>query len=304
MNERTKKAQKITFIGFVANALLTTAKFIAGFLGNSAAMIADAVHSLSDFITDVIVILFIRVSGKDSDEEHPYGHGKFETFATLLISVLLLAVAIGMMWSGITEIKQAFEGQPPMKPGWIALIAALVSILVKESLYIYTIRVGKEINSSSVIANAWHHRSDALSSIGTLLGITGAILLGGKWSILDPLAAVIVSLFIIKVAIQLGLPSVNELLEKALPKEIEKDILDLIYQSPEIKSSHRLRTRKIGSVYAIDIHIKLDPSISFVASHDVATAIEKRLRSKYGSTTLTNIHTEPFYPSQINKEEK
>lgn len=304
MNERTKKAERITVIGFIINAALTAAKFFAGIFGNSAAMVADAVHSLSDFISDFIVILFIRFSGKDSDDEHPYGHGKFETFATLLISGVLFLVGLGMMWNGIHQIKLASEGTPPLTPGWIALIAALISILTKEILYRYTVKVGKNINNTAVIANAWHHRSDALSSIGTLIGISGAIILGGDWAVLDPIAAVIVSVLILRVAVQLGLPSVNELLEKALPKDVEKEILDLIYLSPEIKDTHRLRTRKIGNIYAIDIHIKLDPSITFVASHDVATEVENRLRCKYGKKTLINIHTEPYDPSKNKKAKK
>ncbi len=250
------------------------------------------------------MFFFIRFSGKDCDEEHPYGHGKFETFASLIISTILFAGGLGLRGNGIEKIKLASEGTPPLTPGWIALIAALISILTKEILYRYTVKVGKEINNAAVIANAWHHRSDALSSIGTLIGISGAIILGGKWAVLDPIAAVIVSVFILRVAVQLGLPSVNELLEKALPKDVEKEILDLIYQSPEIKDTHRLRTRKIGNIYAIDIHIKLDPSITFVASHDVATEVENRLRCKYGKKTLINIHTEPYDPSKNKKAKK
>ena len=304
MNERTKKAERVTVIGFIINAALTAAKFFAGIFGNSAAMVADAVHSLSDFITDLIVLFFIRFSGKDCDEEHPYGHGKFETFATLLISGVLFLVGLGMMWNGCEKIKLAYEGTPPSTPGIIALIVAIFSIVSKEILYQYTVKVGKEINNAAVIANAWHHRSDALSSIGTLIGISGAIILGGDWAVLDPIAAVIVSVLILRVAVQLGLPSVNELLEKALPKDVEQEILDLIYLSPEIKDTHRLRTRKIGNIYAIDIHIKLDPSISFVASHDVATEVENRLRCKYGKKTLINIHTEPYDPSKNKKGKK
>lgn len=302
MKNRTKKAQRITIIGFACNLILTASKLAAGILGNSAAMIADAIHSLSDFATDLIVIVFIGISGKESDEDHPYGHGKFETFATLLISVFLFIVALGMMWNGIQLIKRVFQGASISEPTWIALFAAVVSILIKEILYIYTIRVGNEIKSNAIIANAWHHRSDAFSSLGAFLGIAGAILLGGKWAVLDPIAAVLVSFFILKVAFQLGLPSVNELLEKALPKEIEEEIIVLIYASPEVKGLDHLRTRKIGSIYAIDVHIKLDPKISFVHSHDVATAIEQRLRSKYGKATLTSIHTEPYFSSPITKE--
>ncbi len=294
MKNRIEQAEHITWIGFFSNLLLTGGKFFAGILGNSAAMIADAIHSLSDFITDIVVLIFVGISGRDSDENHHYGHGKFETFATLIISFVLLLVAIGICWSGIEKILNVFKGIPLGQPSMIALIAAVISIMVKEALYRYTVKVGNAIHSQAVVANAWHHRSDAFSSIGTLLGIGGAILLGGKWVVLDPIAAVIVSFFIGKVAIEIGFPSVMELLEAALPPAVEKEILSIIYLSPEVKGSHRLRTRKIGNIYAIEIHVLLERDISFVASHDVASAIETRLREKYGKETIISIHTEPL----------
>ena len=300
MQDRIQQAKRITWIGFYANFALTAGKLFAGIVGNSAAMVADAVHSLSDFLTDIVVIVFVGLSGKDSDEEHPYGHGKFETFATLIISFMLLLVAMGICWSGIEKILGVLKGGPLEKPSIIALSAAIISIIVKEALYRYTVKVGKTIDSQAVIANAWHHRSDALSSIGTLLGISGAIIIGGKWVVLDSIAAVIVSFFIGKVAISIGLPSIKELLEVALPAAVEKEILEIIHESPEVKGTHRLRTRKIGSLYAIEIHVLLERDISFVASHDVASAIENRLRERYGNKTLISIHTEPLRKSEKN----
>jgi cation diffusion facilitator family transporter len=298
MQDRIQQAKRITWIGFYVNFTLTAGKLFAGIAGNSAAMVADAIHSLSDFLTDIVVIVFVGLSGKDSDEEHPYGHGKFETFATLIISFVLLLVAIGICWSGVEKILGVLKGGPLEKPSMIALSAAFISIIVKEALYRYTVKIGKAIDSQAVIANAWHHRSDAFSSIGTLLGIGGAIVIGGKWVILDPIAAVVVSFFIGKVAISIGLPSVKELLEAALPAAVEKEILEIIHESPEVKSSHRLRTRKIGNLYAIEVHVLLERDISFVASHDVASAIENRLREKYGNKTLISIHTEPLLKSE------
>lgn len=294
MKNRTEEAQKVTWIGFGVNLVLTIAKVFAGIVGHSAAMVADGVHSLSDFVTDIIVIAFVRVSDKGCDNDHPYGHGKFETFATLLISLALVFVGVGICWSGIQNIIIAFRGGELGQPSYIALIAAIVSIVSKEWLYRYTVKVGKAINNQAVIANAWHHRSDAFSSIGTMLGIGGAIFLGGQWRVLDPIAGVVVSFFIIKVAVELGLPSVKELLEAALPDDVEKEILEIIHQTPGVKDSHRLRTRKIGNIYAIDIHVKLDRTISFVESHDIATLIEINLRERYGVQTQINIHTEPL----------
>lgn len=290
---RKSQAQRITWIGFFVNLLLSTGKLLAGIFGRSAAMIADGVHSISDFITDFVVIGFIRVADKESDKDHRYGHGKFETFATLLVSLVLLLVGAGILWNGGSRIIDAIAGKELGQPSMVALIAAVVSILAKEILFHCTLRVGKSINSQAVIANAWHHRSDALSSIGTLLGIAGAIFLGEKWRILDPLAGMIVSIFIIRVAIRLGFPSVKELLETALPADVEDEIVRIINDTPGVKGSHRLKTRQIGNDYAIDVHVEMDGELSLIASHDIATLVEERLYEKYGKRTQISIHTEP-----------
>lgn len=291
---RVKEARKVTWVGFAVNMVLTVLKIIAGFLGKSTAMIADGIHSLSDFITDLFVIVFIGISGKEKDEDHRYGHGKYETFATLLISLALIFVGIGIFWSGLSKIIQVINGGVLEQPTYLALFAAIISIISKEALFWYTKIAGDRINSSAVIANAWHHRSDAFSSIGTALGISGAIFLGETWRILDPIAGVIVSFFILKVAFELGMPSIHELLEKSLPLETEKSIIETIEAHPDVIFQHNLKTRKIGNIFAIDVHIKLDKDISFVKSHDVATEIEVSLREKFGEKTVTNIHTEPY----------
>lgn len=291
--DRTKVAQRVTWVGFFVNLLLSTFKIIAGISAKSAAMIADGVHSFSDFITDVFVLIFIRFSDKEKDSDHHYGHGKYETFATLLISIALILVGIGIFWNGITMVMEVWKGKELQQPGYLALFAAIASIAVKEGLYWYTSIQGKKINNNAVIANAWHHRSDALSSIGTALGISGAIFLGSQWRILDPLAGMIVSFFILKVAIELGKPSMHELLEQSLPESVENEIIGIVSSHPDICFQHNLKTRRIGNIIAIDIHIKLDRNISFVRSHDIATEIEVMLREKYGERTITNIHTEP-----------
>ncbi len=297
MEDRTKIAKKVTWIGFFANLLLSLGKLVAGILGNSAAMVADAIHSISDFVTDIIVIGFVGVSDKEGDKDHRYGHGKFETFATLLVSVALLLVGIGICWSGISNIVKSFSGEVVESPSIIAFIAAVVSIVVKEWLFRYTKRVGDSINNNAVVANAWHHRSDAFSSIGTMVGIGGAIFLGDKWTILDPLAGVIVSFFIVNVSIKLALPSIKELLEVALPEDVEKEIIEIIHQTKGVKDYHRLKTRKIGNAYAIDVHVKMDGAMSLTESHDIATEIEQKLYGKYGKKTHISIHAEPYRPS-------
>lgn len=256
-------------------------------------MLADAVHSLSDFVTDIIVIVFVRISSKPEDEGHDYGHGKYETLATAIIGLILLFVGFGILWNGATSIWDFWQGGELKEPGMLALWAALASILFKELLYQYTVLKGRRLNSQAVVANAWHHRSDALSSIGTAVGIGGAILLGEQWLVLDPLAAVVVSLFIMKVAIQLLVPCVEELLEKSLPAEVEEKIKQEILSFPGVTSPHHLRTRRIGSSYAIEVHIRMDGQITLEEAHHTATAIENRLKSEFGSRTYINIHVEP-----------
>jgi cation diffusion facilitator family transporter len=290
---RTQQAKRVTWIGFFVNLALSAGKVFAGIVGHSTAMIADGIHSVSDFVTDIIVVAFIRISDKESDQDHHYGHGKFETFATMLISFALIIVGVGIAWSGIENIYGSFLGETLGEPTYIALGAAIISIITKEWLFWYTLKIGKSINNQAVIANAWHHRSDSFSSFATLAGISGAIFLGEKWRLLDPLAGVIVSFFIVKVAIQIGMPSIRELLEIALPREIQDEILAIIHETPEVVSSHKLKTRKVGNVFIIDVHIQLNKDISFVKSHDIATEVELKLRKKYGDQTQISIHTEP-----------
>lgn len=291
---REKSIYRITWIGSIVNFVLLVFKFIAGILGHSSALVADAVHSLSDFITDIIVIMFVRISGKPEDDDHRYGHGKYETLATALIGIALFAVGIGLLVGGATKVADVINGAILPAPSIIALIAAAISIVSKEILYRYTVRVGIKLNSQAVVANAWHHRSDAFSSIGTLIGISGAIFLGEKWRILDPIAAIVVSAFIIKVAIDLVKPCVDELLERSLPSETEKQILDIIATFPEVSSPHHLRTRRIGNHIAIEVHLRMDGLTTLEEAHAAATNVEKRLKEEFGSDTHVGIHMEPI----------
>lgn len=294
MRSRVEEAKRVTWIGFAVNIFLTVFKIIIGFVSKSTAMVADGMHSLSDFVTDLLVILFIGISDKERDEDHRYGHGKYETFATMLICFTLILVAIGIFWSGLSKMILFFQGSVLEQPTYWALIAAFVSILFKEILFWHTRFIGNKINSDAVVANAWHHRSDSFSSIAAALGISGAIFLGEPWRILDPLAAVLVGIFIVRIAFKMGISSVHELLERSLPQEIESAIIKIIESHPDVIFQHNLKTRKIGNVFAIDVHVKLDKNISFIKSHDIATDIEVKLREKFGEKTITNIHTEPY----------
>ncbi len=290
---REKEIYKVTLVGSAGNVALLTFKFIAGVMGHSSAMIADAVHSLSDFITDIIVLAFVHVSAKPQDVDHDYGHGKYETFASFIIGLALLAAATGIIVSGVAKLIDWAGGKQLAAPGWLALAAAIISILFKEILYRYTVVVGKKLDSQALIANAWHHRSDAFSSIATAVGIGGAILLGQRWTVLDPLASVVVGFMLVKVAYNLLRTSASELTESSLSNDIEQEIVDIICSFPDVSEPHNLRTRRIGNRFAIEAHVRMDGNVPLTVAHDRATAIEQRLRQRYGPQTHITIHMEP-----------
>lgn len=292
--DREHRIYFVTLMGSVVNIVLLVFKFMAGILGGSAAMIADAVHSLSDFMTDIVVLLFVKISSKPEDKDHDYGHGKYETLATSLIGVALLCVGLYIFYSGAYRTWAAFKGAPIEQPGIVALWAALFSIVMKEWTYRFTAKVGKEVESQAVVANAWHHRSDALSSIGTAIGIGGAIFLGEDWAVLDPIAAVVVSIFIIRTAALLVSGALDELLEKSLPDEEERQIEQIVHSEPEVSGMHNLCTRRIGNRIAIEMHLRMPGEISLNESHAHATNIERKLRSHFGERTHINIHVEPL----------
>lgn len=291
---REKEIYRVTLVGFVVNLILSAAKLAAGILGRSGAMVADAIHSFSDMATDIVVIVFARISSKPKDDGHDYGHGKYETLATIIISLALAAVGIGILSSSIGSIRTILEGGTLPRPGAVALVAAVVSIVAKEILYRYTVRVGRRIDSPSVIANAWHHRSDALSSLGTLAGIGCAYFLGEKWRIADPIAALLVAVFIFKIALDLIRTGLGELLEKSLPADVEQEILSIVTTNPEIRSPHNLRTRRIGASIAIEVHVRVDGAMSVAHSHALTVDIEHRLRARFGAGTMIAIHVEPL----------
>lgn len=291
--KRETEIYRVTLVGSIGNVLLVIFKFVAGILGHSSAMIADAVHSLSDFITDIIVIIFVGISAKPQDESHDYGHGKFETLASFFVALALLGAAGGIIVSGSSKLIDWWKGIPLEAPGMLALWAALLSIAVKEILYQYTAIKGKRLQSPVMIANAWHHRSDALSSVGAAIGIGGAIWLGNRWTVLDPLASVVVGLMLVKVAYDLLKINIGELTECSLSAETEQEIIQIIEAEPGVSEPHHLRTRRIGNRIAIDTHIRLDGDMSLCEAHHKATAIEHSLKARFGEQTHVTIHMEP-----------
>lgn len=293
MQPRDRRIYRITLAGSIVNIVLLVFKFIAGILGHSAAMIADAIHSLSDFLTDIIVIVFVRLSSKPADHDHDYGHGKYETLATSVIGMALAVVAVMLGWDGIEKIIYVMQGNQLESPGIIALWAAILSIVLKEWIFRATRKVAKEENSKALEANAWHHRSDAMSSIGTAIGIGGAVMLGDSWAILDPIAAIVVCILIIVTAFKIIRQASGELLEESLPKEIEDKIEQIAYQDPLVSDIHKLHTRRIGNIIAIEMHLRMPSDITLAESHIHATSIEKSLKQEFGNGTHIMLHIEP-----------
>ena len=291
---RKRKIYHVTFVGFVVNLVLSLVKLAAGFFGRSGAMIADGVHSLSDLATDVVVIAFARISAKPRDDDHDYGHGKYETLATIIISLALGVVGVGILAGSIRAVRVVIDGGLLPRPGAVALAAAVVSIAAKEILYRYTVREGRAVDSPSLVANAWHHRSDALSSFGTLVGIGCAYFLGEKWRIADPIAALLVAVFIFKIAFDLIRTGLGELLERSLPEETEQEILRIVTADPAIREPHNLRTRRIGASIAIEIHVRVDGEMTVASSHALTVGIERRLRARFGAGTMIAVHVEPI----------
>lgn len=297
MKDREKELSKVTLWGAVANVLLAFAKLAAGLWGRSSAMVADAVHSFSDLVSDVVVIVMVRVSSKDKDKSHDYGHGKFETLATVTVALMLVAVAVKLMVEGVEKIFSVIEGDVVEMPGKIALWAALASIAVKEALYQWTVRVGRKYNSPAVVANAWHHRTDALSSIGAAAGIGCALMLGGKWVILDPIVCCAISVFIFVAALQMVIPALGELTDASLSDEIETEISAIIQSVPGVGNVHNLKTRRNGPAIIIDAHMVVAPEMTVSEAHKLTTIAENLLRERFGNGTQIMLHVEPSVES-------
>lgn len=291
--EREKDIIRVTMLGTVVNVLLTIGKITAGIWGRSAAMVADGIHSLSDLLSDVMVIIFTHIASKGRDRKHRFGHGKFEALATLLMSALLVIVGVNLMTDALKSIAGVLRGEALPTPTYIALVAAVVSILSKEWLFRITAKVGRRTSSVVVVANAWHHRSDAISSVGALVGIGAAMLLGEKWVVLDPVVSCGISVAIIVVAVKMVQPSLSELLETSLPEDVENEIVAIASNVAGVTDIHELKTRSNGMSFIIDAHIVVDSHISVVQAHDIATNVEHALCARWGNETQINIHVEP-----------
>lgn len=282
-----KLGLKITWRVLIINTLLCVFKLIAGVMGKSTAMVADAVHSISDTVATLIVIIGLKISSKEADEEHPYGHERFEPICAKIISIILLITGFIIAYGGI---KSLIIGQIET-PDRIALIAAAVSIAVKESMYWITIIIAKKIKSISMEADAWHHRSDAFSSIGTFVGIFGARM---GLTFLDPIAGIVVSFFIIKVGMDFYLRSVRELVDQSADKETIERIKECLESTSDVKSIKEIKTRIFGNKIYVDIEVAVDENMTVKEGHDIAEYIHDYIEISVGNIKHCTVHIEPF----------
>ncbi len=291
--QRNRTEKRCTLIGMTSDIGLSVLKIATGIIGRSSAILADGIHSISDTVTDALVYAMVRLSGKGVDERYRYGRGKFETLAAFLISIILVVVALGLMTEGASDVWAAVQGETLERPHNIALIVGIIAVVVKEGLYHYTRLMGRKTESSALKAYAWHHRADALSTAAALLGVAGAMFLGERWRVLDPLAAIAVSILILVLAYRLGRPAVEELLEVSLPQDEQEKIAAIVNGTEGVKAFHNLRTRRNGNLRVVDMHIKVDGQLTVTRSHEITREIEHQLSEALGEV-MTNIHVEPY----------
>jgi cation diffusion facilitator family transporter len=297
-NSREAVVRRVTWIGLIINILLAGLKFAAGYIGQSQAVIADAIHSLTDTTTDLAVIAGSHYWSRPPDENHPYGHRRLETVITVFIGLMLSAAGIGIGWEAISTLHKQQESVP----SWIALGAALVSILVKEALYRWTATVGKKIRSPALAANAWHHRSDAISSLPVLVTVGGAFIFP-TWSFLDHVGAVVVSIFILHAALKIIWPAIRELVDTGASEEVQKKIVAISCSHQEVLEIHKVRTRYVSSSIQVDMHIVVDGSITVREGHAIADEVESHIMAEIPEILDIVIHVDPPDAAGIDHEE-
>jgi cation diffusion facilitator family transporter len=284
--ERGRETRKVSLVSGVVNLLLSLAQIVIGLVANSAALVADGIHSASDLLSDILVWFAARHAAMAPDEDHPYGHGRFETAATLGLGILLALVALGIVWNGIERLMDAER----TVPGQLALLVAAVGIVAKESLYWYTIAVAKRLRSEMLRANAWHHRSDAISSIVVLIGVGGAVL---GFSYMDALAAIVVGIMVAKIGWDLGWSALSELVDTALDEEQVGEAKRIIVGIDGVRSVHMLRTRRNGAEASADVHVQVAPRVSVSEGHMISQAVEDRVIRQVEAITDVTVHIDP-----------
>lgn len=286
--EKTKQVLRITWVGLFANVFLSAVKFAGGILGHSQAVVADAVHSLSDCVTDLAILIGARYWSKPPDESHPYGHHRIETIVTIFIGVVLLFAAVGLGWNAIVSIQEK-HAEPPSLP---ALLAAILSLAVKESLYWWTVITGRKTGSRALVANAWHHRLDGFSSIPVILAVVGSMLMP-EWTVLDHVGAIIVAVLILQAAFRIVWPGLKELTDVSASPDKCDEIEKLAMENKAVRQVHGMRTRRLGGRIIVDMHIILDGSISLREGHDISEAVKKHVLDSCDDVLDVTIHIEP-----------
>ncbi len=286
-NPRYREVRKVTLIGSVVDFLLGVAKIVVGWIAHSEALVADGIHSLSDLATDFIVLYAAKHSHRDADEDHPYGHGRIETLATVGLGIALILVAFSIAWDAVLRI-----GEPDslFAPGALALVVAFVSILSKEAIYQYTMRVARRLRSNMLMANAWHSRSDAISSIVVFIGVAGAMM---GYHYLDAVAAVVVAVMIAKIGLDLVLSSTRELIDTALEPELVDSIREAIIGVNGVRALHMLRSRRSGGQALVDLHLQVDPRISVSEGHQIGDTVRRQLLERFDEVTDVTVHIDP-----------
>lgn len=290
MEQEKKTAMRVSAVTIVWNVILSIFKLIAGIVGHSGAMISDAVHSASDVFSTIIVILGINIASRQSDDDHQYGHDRLECVAAILLAVVLFATGIGIGIGGINKIIAGTAGKDEI-PGMIALLAAVASIVVKESMFWYTRSAAKKINSGALMADAWHHRSDALSSIGALIGIGGARL---GFPVLDPIASVIICVFIVKAAYDIFKDAIDKMVDKSCDEETEEKMRQLIEKQKGVLKVDVLRTRLFGAKMYVDIEIAADGNITLREGHEIAQVVHDKVEEEFPLVKHCMVHVNPL----------
>ncbi len=286
--DNKKQANKVSIVTIAVNLALSLLKFVIGFVGNSQALVSDAVHSASDVVSTIAVMFGINMSAKQSDTAHPYGHERIECIFSIILSMMLFVTGIGI---GISAVRIIISGADIAIPGTITLIAAAVSIVVKEWMYHYTKRTAKKINSSSLMADAWHHRSDALSSVGSLIGIGGALL---GFKILEPIASIVICIFIAKAAFDIFMDAVNRLVDRSCTDAEIEEIRKCVMEIDGVKKIDKLMTRRFGSKIYVDLEIAEAPDITLREAHDIAERVHDNIESKIENVKHCMIHVNPM----------
>lgn len=287
-----KTVRRAGWVGLLCNLLLAAAKAAAGVFGHSQAVLADALHSLTDSVTDVAVILGVRYWTAPADEDHPHGHGRIETLVTVIIGISIGLVAVGMGWQAIRGLRHGEDVRPP---SGIALGVALLSIGVKEALYRWTAGVGRTVDSPALVANAWHHRSDAMSSIPAALAVAVALLVPG-WAFVDRVGAIVVCVFILYASWRILHPALNQLIDAGAPPEERRRIEELALEVEGVEAAHALRTRYVGAKLAVELHLEVDGGLSVGEGHAIAQAVRRRLLAEGPNVVDAMVQIEPYRP--------